>query len=128
MPNTDRAAVAREVLTDFMGAAQSVEAVQAAAKFMAEHYPAPIPLGAPRRWWLVVDDSGDLFAYSREHHARNVWGNLAQIVPVLEARVTRETVDMAATKIREEIDGLRWGEAIDCVRAALSALGLTVEE
>lgn len=101
-------------------------------------FTSPAPASAPRRWWLVVDRDGyPVYAYSSERlaveQAQEDNENVPRpaftpysVVPVIEARVTRETVERVEGIVRKARGTNRTSEhwAYEIVRA----LGLTVEE
>ena len=101
-------------------------------------------VAAPRRWWLVIDADGNITVALSEQTAREcaaLWSKQDNspytVVPVLEARVTRATVERVAEAIYNASAEAEWrswaasdGKEIrrDYARAALRALGLTVED
>lgn len=103
--------------------------------------PSPAPASAPRRWWLVVDRDGyPVYACSSERlaveRAQEDNENVPRpaftpysVVPVVEARVTRETVEEIAATLTSSLD-ITPSRSIGRTVARLVAkrIGLTVEE
>lgn len=97
--------------------------------------PSPAPASAPRRWWLLVDcDETPRAAYEwDERHVADADAagyNRSDdtfapytVIPVLEARVTREQYEA----LWHDFLGYR-GQLKEAFGAALTALGLTVED
>ncbi|ODT01560.1 MAG: hypothetical protein ABS52_16585 [Gemmatimonadetes bacterium SCN 70-22] len=89
--------------------------------------PSPAPASAPRRWWVALAMDGTPLAVMSHVPTPEEWQPMWQrVVPVLEARVTREMVDRVEGIVRTARGTNRTSEhwAYEIVRA----LGLTVEE
>lgn len=87
----------------------------------------PAPASAPRRWWVALAMDGTPLAVLSHVPTPEEWQPMWQrVVPVLEARVTREMVDRVEGIVRTARGTNRTSEhwAYEIVRA----LGLTVEE
>lgn len=97
-------------------------------------------VSAPRRWWLVVDCEGtprEAFEWDERRIAdadAAAYGRTGDpyaphaVVPVIEARVTRETVERVAAAVNSQTGALDWPTATRCARAVLRALGYTIQE
>ena len=106
--------------------------------------PAPIPLGGPRKLWLNIHTTGEVYAHTSEDSAR--WARSPQMgwetVPVVEAVADAATVERVARAIldndREQLGPSDWewnvvgesvrGSYLSNARAALRALGYTIQE
>lgn len=94
--------------------------------------PAPIPLGATRRWWLVIDSDGNVSVANSLTTAREwaeTWAAADKmaysVVPVIEAVAARETVERVKLEVMNAY--LNSGNWDVTARAALSAAGFTLE-
>ena len=103
--------------------------------------PAPIPLDGPRKLWLNIHTTGEVYAHTSEDSAR--WARSPQMgwetVPVVEAVADAATVERVESEIANafaDCMGVMGVTPADMdptrkrayARAALRALGITVQE